>query len=634
MQPRFHSLLKNLSYDKKKQKKIDGLPQEKLPIFPFKKQILDILAESQVLILIAATGSGKTTQLPQYIFKELNPSKKIIITQPRKIAAINMSKRVADELGDPLGKIVGYSVRFEDITSKETRIKFTTDGILFREFIFSPSLIEYEYVIIDEAHERSLCSDLIMSLLKELLKLREDLRVIITSATLDFSKMSSFFLQAKVLRIPGHPHEVELYFTKEPQTNYLESLFSLFQSILPSIDGNMLIFLTGYEDISISISIIRKIVETANPLLKYLVLPLHSSLSSEQQDEVFKTHSKNVIKIVIATNIAETSVTIEGIKFVVDCGLCKLSTYDPKTKIKFLSLMSCSKSSARQRSGRSGRTSGGICYRLYTEQSFVTEMPESTQAEIVRSDFTSPLLVLKSMGINNIAQFPFLQAPPSETILSAYEVLNKIEAIDKDGHLTPHGKFLSLLPLEPLLSNTVIRSLGTNCFLDVLALVSLTSLGQSLFFMGKTFRDLSPELLSQTGDHAILLNIWKYWFINDNSKDWCKKNHIHHRHLVTAKNVFDQIYKICQKFDLLKFENIKQKNFITILAESNPFNVGVRKGNKYIIGNSIHADIHPSSCLVQSKPGKVIFSEIFIANNTFINFVSSLDEINILDTPL
>ena len=624
MQPRFHSLLKNLVHDNKRQKTLGGLSQEKLPIFPFKKQILDFLVDSQVLILIAATGSGKTTQLPQYILRELNPSKKIIVTQPRKIAAINMSKRVADELGVPLGNLVGYSVRFEDLTSKETRIKFTTDGILFREFIFSPSLNEYEYVIIDEAHERSLCSDLIMSLLKELLKLRMDLRVIITSATLDFLKMAKFF-GAKILKIPGQPYEVDLYFTKEPQTNYLESLFSLIQSLLPSIDGNMLIFLTGFEDISVSVSIIRKIVEMANTAQKYLVLPLHSSLSSEQQEEVFKLHSKKIIKIILATNIAETSITIDGIKFVVDCGLCKLSAYDPRAKIKFLTLLPCSKSSARQRSGRSGRTSGGVCYRLYTEQSFLREMPESTQAEIVRTDFTSPLLVLKSMGIDNIAQFPFFQAPPSETILSAYEVLNKIEAIDREGHLTPHGKILSLLPLEPILSNIIIRSLGSNCFLDVLALVALTSVGQSLLFMGKTFKDLSPELISQTGDHEIILNIWKYWFINDNSKDWCKKNHIHHRHLVTAKNIFDQIYKLCQKFDLLKFDNVKQSDFISILAESNPFNIGIRKGNKYIVGSSIQADIHPSSCLAQKKPERVIFSEIFVANSTFINFVSSLD---------
>ena len=603
-------------------------PETSLPIKNYRQIISKQIGLSRVLVVVGATGSGKTTQLPKYIYEDIRPEKRIAVCQPRKVAAISLAKRVAQEMGSDLGRLVGYSVRFDELTSISTKIKFMTDGILLREFMSSPSLSEYSCIILDEVHERSLSTDILLGLLKELVTIRSDLLVILASATMEADKISRFFFNAKTLIIPGNDHRVEVVYTKEPQTNYLEGLFIVFRDILPTLDGHVLIFLTGQEDVEIACKVLRIIIDENESSKVFKIIPMYSSLLSEQQNLAFE-EEEGILKVVVATNIAETSITIANIKYVFDCGLCKLSCFNPRTRISHLSTVACSKSSARQRAGRAGRTSDGKCIRLYTKATFENEMPENSPPEIIRVDMSSALLSLLKIGVENLNDFDFFESPPSESLFKSFEILLRVNAVDDFGKLTPHGELISQLPLDPILANILLKSAQGAFPLETLIIIAFIATSTKITTEGG-LKDLSSDLLGETGDHETLLNIWMTWTIHNLSKEWCKQNKLSYRNLCAVRNVFAQLLNICiSVLPNTKFEPAKEYNFgdvIAVFTLEDAYHTAIRRGNHYIINNCTRAVIHPQSTMASQKPKSIYFSEVFMSSTTFVSLVSTLDQ--------
>jgi ATP-dependent RNA helicase DHX8/PRP22 len=317
--------------------------------------------------------SGKTTQMTQYLVEAGFSTRGIIgCTQPRRVAAMSVAKRVAEEIGCRLGQEVGYTIRFEDCTSSATRIKYMTDGMLLREALIDPNLSKYAVIMLDEAHERTIHTDVLFGLLKQTLKRRTDLKLIVTSATLDAEKFSSYFYNSPIFTIPGRTFPVEIMYTKDPESDYLEaSMITVMQIHLSEPPGDILVFLTGQEEIDTACETLFNRMKTLGPSVpELIILPVYSALPSEMQSRIFEPAPPGARKVVIATNIAETSITIDGIFYVVDPGFVKQNCYDPKLGMDSLQVVPISQAQSRQRSGRAGRTGPGKCYRLYTETAY------------------------------------------------------------------------------------------------------------------------------------------------------------------------------------------------------------------------------------------------------------------------
>ena len=370
-----------------------------LPVFAYREELLQAVEDYQTIIIVGETGSGKTTQIPQYLVEAgySKNGKKIGCTQPRRVAAMSVAARVSDEMNTKIGREVGYSIRFEDCTSEKTIIKYMTDGMLLREFLNEPDLNSYNVLIIDEAHERTLHTDILFGLVKDIAKYRKDLKILISSATLDAEKFSSYFDDAPIFRIPGRRYPVTTYYTKSPEADYLAAAVTTTMQIhLTQPDGDILVFLTGQEEIESMQERLNFIGKKLKGKMKELiVVPIYASLPPDLQAEIFKPTPIGSRKVVLATNIAETSITIEGISYVIDPGFCKMNTYNPRNGLESLVITPCSRASANQRSGRAGRVGPGKCFRLYTAWAFKNEMDENTIPEIQRTNLGNVVLLLK-----------------------------------------------------------------------------------------------------------------------------------------------------------------------------------------------------------------------------------------------
>ena len=382
--------------------------RKQLPVWEHKQPFFDIISKNQVMVLVGETGSGKTTQMPQFMLEYLmdqNTSKKLIgCTQPRRVAAMSVAKRVADEMDVVLGEEVGYNIRFEDVSSARTLLKYLTDGMLLREAMNDPLLEKYGAIILDEAHERTLSTDVLFGLLKEVLKQRKDLKLIVMSATLDAGKFQNYFDNAPLLSVPGRLHSVEIFYTPEPERDYLEAAIrTCIQIHLCEKPGDILIFLTGEEEIEDACRKLMKEAQNFGPEVGELkCLPIYSTLPPAQQQKIFEpappprySGGPPGRKVIVATNIAETSLTIDGIVYVIDPGFAKQKVYNPRIRVESLLVSPISKASAQQRAGRAGRTQPGKCFRLYTEKAFKKELQPQTYPEILRSNLGSVVLQLK-----------------------------------------------------------------------------------------------------------------------------------------------------------------------------------------------------------------------------------------------
>ncbi|KAG9472396.1 hypothetical protein GDO78_019824 [Eleutherodactylus coqui] len=372
-----------------------------LPVFPYRSDLLKAIANHQILIIEGETGSGKTTQIPQYLHEEgyTHKGMKIGCTQPRRVAAMSVASRVAQEMAVKLGNEVGYSIRFEDCTSERTVLKYMTDGMLLREFLTEPDLASYSVIIIDEAHERTLHTDVLFGLIKDIARFRPGLKVLVSSATLNTERFSSFFDDAPIFRIPGRRYPVDIYYTKAPEADYLEAcVVSVLQIHVTQPTGDILVFLTGQEEIEACCEMLQeRCRRLGSKIAEMLILPIYANLPSDMQAKIFDPTPPGARKVVVATNIAETSLTIDGIIYVIDPGFCKQKSYNARTGMESLIVTPCSKASANQRAGRAGRVAAGKCFRLYTAWAYKNEMEDTTVPEIQRTNLGNVVLLLKSL---------------------------------------------------------------------------------------------------------------------------------------------------------------------------------------------------------------------------------------------
>ena len=476
---------------------------ESLPVSSRRDEIMQALAEHQVVIVCGETGSGKTTQLPKIALAmgrgRLNGGRLIGHTQPRRIAASSVAKRIAEELKTPLGEVVGYKVRFQDRLSRDASVKLMTDGILLAETQSDPLLKAYDTLIIDEAHERSLNIDFLLGYLRELLPRRPDLKIVVTSATIDADRFAKHFESAKgpapVLMVSGRLYPVEQRYRPFEESRE----YDLNNAICDAIDelwrgmpssgvaaaggGDVLVFLPGE----------REIREAAEALRKHHppgveILPLFSRLSEADQNKVFEPHGAR--RIVLATNVAETSLTVPGIRYVIDPGLARVKRYSYRNKVEQLLIEAISQAAANQRAGRCGRVSNGICVRLYSEKEF-NERPRFTDPEILRSSLAGVILRMKSLHLGDVERFPFLEAPRPKAIADGYQLLNELGATDDANELTPLGKELARLPLDPRVGRMILEARSRQALTEVLVIASALS--------GQDVRD-RPQEQTQAAD--------------------------------------------------------------------------------------------------------------------------------------
>eukprot|EP01065_Artemidia_motanka_P038090 TRINITY_DN4695_c2_g1_i1.p1 TRINITY_DN4695_c2_g1~~TRINITY_DN4695_c2_g1_i1.p1 ORF type:complete len:919 (+),score=309.97 TRINITY_DN4695_c2_g1_i1:171-2927(+) len=543
--------------------------RKQLPIYELKDQLIQAIRKHQVVIMIGETGSGKTTQLAQYLHEAgfCNTGKKIGCTQPRRVAAMSVAARVAQEMGVKLGNEVGYAIRFEDITNEKTRLKYMTDGMLLREFLSSPDLEDYSAMIVDEAHERSLHTDILFGLIKDVCRFRNsdheqgELKLIISSATLESQKFSEFFDDAPIFQIPGRIYDVDIFYTKSPEANYIEAsaLCALQVHIRQPTPGDILIFLCGQDEIEECHEDLQRKTQGLGTKIKEVILhPIYSTLPTDQQAKIFEPTPPNARKIVIATNIAETSLTIDGIVFVIDCGYCKQKSFNPRTSMEALQVVPISKAQAQQRAGRAGRTQPGKCFRLYTANSFRNELDDAQIPEIQRTNLGNVVLMLKSIGIHELLKFDFMDPPPPDTLLRALEQLFALGALNDKGQLTKMGRMMAEFPLDPQLSKTLCVSKQYRCSDQVVTVCSMLSVGNSIFHVPRDKKRLAQSTLRNFfkggGDHLALCNVYEEWADTSYSDAWCFENFVQTRSMRKARDIRDQMCMLCERAEVWPLE--------------------------------------------------------------------------------
>lgn len=687
-----------------------------LPIWSARKSLIQEIRDNECAVILGETGSGKTTQIPQFIYEAgiCQQPLMIAVTQPRRVAATSLAARVSVEQGTPLGGRVGYSVRFDDKTSDETRIKFMTDGMLHRELLGDPTLSRYGVIIVDEAHERTLRTDLLLTSLKTILSTRNSLRagqngvrstngahppgekvdkgkrkelpplkVIIMSATLDAQRFSDFFNGAKILYVKGRQHPVKVLHTAEAQKDYIESaLQTFFQIHTEQPLGDVLIFLPGQEEIeSLSASIESLAEQIPSEAMQVLVCPMYAALPASVQAKVFGKTPTNTRKVVLATNIAETSITIPGVKYVIDTGLCKEKRYFPRGRgngVDALLVQAISKSSALQRTGRAGREGEGWCFRLYTEQAYTTQFAEAAIPEIQRCNLTHAILHMKCLGQNpEVADF--MDAPSQETIKSSLLVLFSLGALEKGGDVTPVGRWMASFPLDPPRSRAILESTKTlTSTSPLLSVISLLSTTGKVFYDSKDREAAAEAKLKfrhKSGDHLTLLNVLKAYeevmsgskagLEDDTSKgkrvqmdadgkssskrnvakDWCKANFLSERALKEALDIRKQLRETCERegVDWKGCEKPKKagddsedegvlKSLLAGLWQNTAM-ITPDGSYKQVVGGQ-PVKIHPSSSLFGRKALAIMYEELIVTSNTYAMGVSSIPREWLLDLPL
>ncbi|KAK9509920.1 hypothetical protein O3M35_004807 [Rhynocoris fuscipes] len=615
--------------------------RKSLPIYKVRKRLLMEVEKNDTLILIGETGSGKTTQIPQYIHELKMEADGIIgITQPRRVAAITVAQRVAQELGCGLGDEVGYCVRFEDTTSQRTKIKYLTDGMLLREAMIDPSLKAYSFIILDEAHERTIHTDILFGIVKDAQKKRvstnlKPLKIIVMSATMDVDHFSKYFDDAPVVYIEGRQYPVEVRYTIEPQDDYnftcLVTIFQIHKEEPPKHD--ILVFLTGQEEIEAMTARVRAIAKDPHcpgPSLK--VYPLYAALAASKQLEVFHPSSQNTRRVIISTNIAETSVTISGIRFVIDSGMVKQKMHHSSTGLDVLKVQRISQAQAWQRTGRAGREASGVCYRAYTKADF-DSMSKTSTPEILRSNLSNVILQLLVLKIN-CATFDFLDKPPKDLIVEGIEqlrLLGAINMVDDIPHLTALGKDMALFPLDPKFSKIILSANEYGCLEEVLSIIAILS-GESVFVNNLVKREeaaaAKSKFASSYGDHVTLLNIYRGYNSTTTKQAWCYENYLSSRNLEYATKVRKQLGDICRKCNIpmstcgQNFDKIRQcliTGFFMNLAE-------LQRDKKYLtIGTRQTVTIHPSSVLHGSLPHLVLYTELVQTGKCFMRYVTPVD---------
>ncbi|KAG8085451.1 hypothetical protein GUJ93_ZPchr0010g8750 [Zizania palustris] len=608
-----------------------------LPVFKLKDDLLKAIDKYQVLIIVGETGSGKTTQIPQYLHQAGYTAKgKVACTQPRRVAAMSVAVRVAQEMGVKLGHKVGYSIRFEDCTSEKTVIKYMTDGMLLREFLGEPDLASYSVIVVDEAHERTLSTDILFGLVKDIARFRPDLKLLISSATLNADKFSDFFDAAPIFRIPGRRYQVDIHYTRAPEADYIDAaVVTVLQlHVTQPAGGDILLFLTGQEEIETVEEILRQRLRGLGAkVAELLICPIYANLPTELQAKIFEPAPAGARKVVLATNIAETSLTIDGIKYVVDPGFCKVRSYNQRTGMESLLVAPVSKASADQRAGRSGRTGPGKCFRLYTEYNFRKDLDDDMVPEIQRSNLASVVLALKTLGINDLVSFDFMDPPAAESVIRALEELFALGALNSRGELTKTGRRMAEFPLDPMLSKAIVASEMYGCSEEVITIASMLSAGNAVFYRPKDKQVHADAArrgfhADNVGDHIALLNVYNAWKESGYSPQWCRENFVQQRTMRRARDVRDQLESLLERVEIAPCSSAGDHDAVRKAITAGYFRHAARlqrDGSSYrSVKGRQTVFIHPSSGTAQALPPWVVYHDLVLTTKEYMRQVTEL----------
>lgn len=608
-----------------------------LPVYSVKRRLMNVIREHQICIVVGETGSGKTTQLAQYLEEEGYGSFGTIgCTQPRRVAAVSVAQRVSEEFHDgcKLGQEVGYSIRFEDCTSEKTIIKFMTDGILLRESLSDPDLDRYSVVIMDEAHERSLNTDVLFGILRGIVARRRDLKVIITSATMNADKFSTFFGAAPVFTIPGRTFPVDTFYSRNPIEDYVQGAVwqALQLHIQAPLPGDILIFMTGQEDIEATCEMLAEEIDKRENPRPILILPIFSQLAADLQAKIFEPAPEGARKVVVATNIAETSLTIDGIKYVIDSGYCKLKTYNPRLGMDALLLCPASQSSVNQRAGRAGRTGPGKCYRLFTNSAFETELLETNVPEIQRTNLSHVVLLLKTLGVKDLLDFPFLDPPPKDIILKSMHGLWLLGALDRHGELTDLGRKMSTFPLDPGLSALLFIGQRLGCLVESITIVAMLSVPNA--FVRPQGREEESDNAREKffvpeSDHLTLLHVYQRWRAAGCRSDWCARNYVNNKSMRKAREVREQLLDIARSAKMQETSCEDWDSIRKAIAMAFFYQASRRKGiGEYInIRSGVVCGLHPTSAMFGSglSPDYVVYHELIMTRKEYMSCVTAVE---------
>ena len=647
---------------------------ETLPVSQRKAEIEKLLSEHQVIVVAGETGSGKTTQLPKMCL-ELGLGNLGIIghTQPRRIAARSVAARIAEELQTELGDLVGYKVRFNDQISDNTQIKLMTDGILLAEIQTDRFLNQYSCLIIDEAHERSLNNDFILGYLKQLLPRRPDLKVIITSATIDVERFSKHFNNAPIIEVSGRTYPVEVRYrpvVEEDDQDQLQGILNAVDELQAEGRGDILIFMNGEREIRDTAEALQK-----QNLKHTEILPLFARLSAQEQNKIF--HPSGLNRIVLATNVAETSLTVPGIKYVIDPGTARISRYSYRTKVQRLPIEPISQASANQRKGRCGRVSEGICIRLYSEEDF-NNRPEFTDPEILRTNLASVILQMTALGLDDIEAFPFVDAPDKRHIQDGVKLLEELGAIqpkkiksykhdgarfptrakdvsaNKNGtryetcaieseekkqgwELTPIGRQLAQLPVDPRLAKMLLSAVNFGCVYEVMIIVSALSI-QDPRERPTDKQQASDEkhrrFADKKSDFLAFLNLWNY--VQEQQKELtknqfrrqCQKDFLNYLRIREWQDIYQQIRLAVREMGLpINSEKAEYQQIHTALLSGLLSHIGLKEAEKqqYLGARNAHFAIFPNSVLFKKQPKWVMAAELVETSKLWGRMVAEIE---------
>lgn len=628
-----------------------------LPICSVWDELVSVLKQNQVIIVSGETGSGKTTQLPKICLAAGRGRRgKIACTQPRRVAAITVAARVAEELGYQRPGFVGYKIRFRDTTGPETRIKFVTDGMLLAEVQQDPNLKAYDTIIVDEAHERSLNIDFLLGLLRRLLPLRPDLKVIITSATMDIAHFRQAFGKVPLIEITGRGYPVRIEYRPGEQDGQtdptaVEQVISAVKEIRARDPfGDILVFLPTERDILETVKILRDGYRD-----EVMVLPMYSRLAAPDQKRIFR--SAPVQKIVVATNAAETSITVPGIMYVVDSGLARIARYNIRSRTKALPIVPISRASADQRTGRAGRVHAGVCVRLYSEQDYEAR-PQYTLPEIRRSNLAEVILRLHAMKLGPVDKFPFVDAPSAQAIKEGFTTLRELRALDASGRLTRTGRIMARLPLDPRISRMIIQARHEKALKEVVIIASAMSIQDprerpldkeiQADQVHSSFKDLSSDLVT-------FIKIWNAYHeemkvarSRNQIRKYCKENFLSYNRMQEWKDIHDQIMDILQGAEDFHQALGKSNQQITKSADSpaftKPQNHQVyrsvhcsilsgflgqialkQEGSRYLAARGREVFLFPGSSLYKKGPQWIVATELLQTSRLFARMVAAIE---------
>lgn len=637
-----------------------------LPVAQHRASILKAFRAQDALIIVSETGSGKTTQVPQFILDAGSPPVTIAVTQPRRVAAISVAQRVAAERGGEVGGEVGYTVRFDSRADRQrTRIKYITDGMLLREAMADPLLSAYDVVILDEVHERSVQTDILCAVAKAAQAERRArgralLKVLLMSATLDAEAFGAYFGGAPCLRIEGRAFPVTVLYTYEPVSDYVEAAVQTVVQIhedeatkpsLPgprAIGGDVLVFLPGQEDIFAAGRLLRARAEALAPSAPaLLVCELFAALSPAAQLRALAPAHGDVRKVILATNIAETSLTIPGVQFVVDSGVAKVRAYSARKAMDVLAVTPVSRASARQRAGRAGRDGPGKCFRLFTERSFHDALDDQPVPEIKRTNVTAVILALKAMGVADPAAFDFVDAPPRAAVARALESLLQLGALDRNGGLTALGARMARFPLEPTHARALLAAEAEGSVGAMLTLVASLSADVPLFVRDANgdvdeggLDAARAQFASRHGDALLRVQVFNAAHEAHTGAEWCQAHGVNRRAVLATARIRTQLVglwsRVVGPLDVADtapgpgggLSEADRRGLRRALAAGLFMQSACRQadGSYVTVMSRDTVSVHPSSCMFQRKAPCVVYQELVVTRRRYIRDVTAVDE--------